>query len=146
MLPPGKLVLPQGAHSPPLPAVPVFHSPGFLPIRGTKNPRADLISLTRPLRPLLIRSHFIWAAPAVKTFFSVFLPELRTRNCYHFTSIRFAVKNFLRFFSAPETIPFTKNGGRDYRNPEPAQYFFETFFLVLSTLPAESHFCPGSPG
>jgi hypothetical protein len=65
------LILHPGAISPAL---------TFVPIQGTKNLRADLISLTRPLRPLVkFAISIMLIAPTVKIFF-VFSSEPETRR------------------------------------------------------------------
>ncbi len=139
-----KISFPAGrVSSRPFPAIP---PPGVFPIWGTKNLSADLITFNSATQTFVNSQPFYLGCAGCQNLFSTFLPELLTRNCNHFTNFSPTVKNFIQFFSAPEPIPFTKNGCRNYMNPESVQYFFETFFQFFSGPRVGSHLCPKSPG
>lgn len=97
----------------------------------TKNPRADLISLTRPLRPVLFSQFEFLSKPRrlSKTFYAgIAYPQL-----YQFTRYRAAVKNYFNFFLAQPGTQYQNQRPSEYPSPSPTQALFELFplFLIL---------------
>lgn len=103
-----KIFSPHPSSRPPLTVCFSFFSGFILPFWGTKNPRADLLPLTRPLRPSLFRVNTLFGFTLTcQKLSSTFLPQafdsfLRAASLYRFNlrSQNHFQLFFRRFFAA----------------------------------------------
>ena len=120
--------------------------PDRFPIQGTKNLSADLITITRPLRPMLLRSDFTQTAPTVKDFhfFLAGVANLQLPSTYSvFATCQKLFSTIFDFLLAPTDSVSRRTLEIDYTNPEFAQVFLSLFLHFLLGPQNRARFVPG---